>query len=228
MRPVLLAISIFMLAAGVLFLGLASSHVEVLSSPQAVIESSGPNPGRKQTRERPAAVTLTARSDALLSRQDAEESALKKVQADLEKYLRTLEPPITWKPSLEYIRNTLAKGQLKVIEVPLTEAEKQQFYLNSPGDIKSRHRVEDVIEITPPARREMVYFARQDRSEQRLLLLAPVLAGVVLLLLAASSYIHLDERSKGYYTGWLRIAAVGAIAACVAIGWWWFTQGPAQ
>ena len=47
---------------------------------------------------------------------------------------------------------------------------------------------------------------------QRLGWLARVVAGLVALLAAVAGYIRLEEWSKGYYTGWLKLAAAVAVA----------------
>jgi hypothetical protein len=47
-----------------------------------------------------------------------------------------------------------------------------------------------------------------------------VLAVLVLILAAVAGYIRADEWTRGYYTGRLRVLAVGAVAAGAAAVWW--------
>ena len=43
-------------------------------------------------------------------------------------------------------------------------------------------------------------------------LLGKIMAGLVLLLATISTYVRLDDYSKGYYSGWLRFASIVAAA----------------
>jgi hypothetical protein len=61
---------------------------------------------------------------------------------------------------------------------------------------------------------------RVDNVLDRLALAAKVLGTLVALLTVLTGYIRLDEFTKGFYTGWLRLAAVGLLAA-VGVGLWW-------
>jgi hypothetical protein len=51
-------------------------------------------------------------------------------------------------------------------------------------------------------------------------LLGKILVGLVALLAVVTGYIRLDDWTKGYYTGWLRLAAWG-ILAVVGTGLFW-------
>ena len=63
---------------------------------------------------------------------------------------------------------------------------------------------------------------RQVRSESRMLLLTKFLVGIVALLGAVAGYLRLEEMTKGYYTAWLRLAAIGFVSA-VGAGIWWIS-----
>ena len=63
---------------------------------------------------------------------------------------------------------------------------------------------------------------RQMRSESRMLVLAKMLAGFVAFLGAVAGYLRLEEMTKGYYTAWLRLAAIGFVTA-VGVGIWWIS-----
>jgi len=52
-----------------------------------------------------------------------------------------------------------------------------------------------------------------------MLLLGKILASLLVLLSAVVGYVRLDEWTKGFYTGWLRLAA--GVFAVVAAGLWW-------
>jgi hypothetical protein len=56
-------------------------------------------------------------------------------------------------------------------------------------------------------------------TRARMEFLIKLLACVVALLATVCGYIRLDEWSKGYYTKWLRLAALGCIGALAAVLW---------
>jgi hypothetical protein len=58
---------------------------------------------------------------------------------------------------------------------------------------------------------------RKQQVLQRQLLLGKGLAGLIALLAAVAGYLRLDEMTKGYYTNWLRVAAVGFVGAVGAV-----------
>jgi hypothetical protein len=53
----------------------------------------------------------------------------------------------------------------------------------------------------------------------RMVFLVKFLAGIVALLATVCGYLRLDEWSKGYYTKWLRLAAVGCVGAVTVLLW---------
>src|SRR5262249_56683635 len=61
--------------------------------------------------------------------------------------------------------------------------------------------------------------ARRTIVEHRQWWLAKILLGVVVFLGALSGYIRLEDATKGYYTGWLRLGLVGVLCA-VGAGLW--------
>lgn len=222
MRPVLLACSIFAGVAALACPSLTRTDVQDMRpATVAAADTVAPSPPRKQGKERTQPV-IEVRGSVKAYQDHAELDALVRTQIELEKYLRKLDPPVWWSPPVEFIR---AKARLTVTDVEITDPDYQQFLSDAGkevGEINSPKRAVVEIALTPAVRREMLYLARQDRSENRLLLLAPLLAGLVLLLMTVGAYIQLDEQTKGYYTGWLRVAALGMIAAVVGSGLWWF------
>jgi hypothetical protein len=135
---------------------------------------------------------------------DAIEEALVKAQEKVTAYLRGQNPPVEWTPSLPYIQTHLVKTQ------PWKE-ETKDF-----DQIGRMYRVQLEVEVTPSDLTKMVHWGREFRVHQRMFILAKVLAGLVVLLAAVSGYLRLDEYTKGYYTGWLRLAAVALVGAAGA------------
>jgi hypothetical protein len=62
-------------------------------------------------------------------------------------------------------------------------------------------------------------------TKSRMVFLVKILVGIVALLLTVCGYIRLDEWSKGYYTQWLKLAAVGCMVAVGLILWRLVAQG---
>jgi hypothetical protein len=82
-----------------------------------------------------------------------------------------------------------------------------------PADEFGRTYKADVkVELTQEQVKEMRAQARQQRVEQRQHWMGLGLAGVMSLLLVAAGYLRLEEATKGYYTGLLRLSALGVLA----------------
>jgi hypothetical protein len=139
---------------------------------------------------------------------DAKQEALQKAQIELVSYLRSLDPPLEWEPPLSYIDQHLAK---------LSKPDPPERDLGV-GQPVSRWQIK--VELTPRDRSDIQQQDREYRSQQRMLWLAKVLGGLVACFAAVAGYVHLDERTKGYYTNWLRLAAIGFVGA-VGAGLWY-------
>jgi hypothetical protein len=151
--------------------------------------------------------TFTVESAWMKNVEDAEQDALQEAQAHVAGYLRNLRPRIDWVPPGDYIQKRLVRKQ---------SVETKDF--GEDVGVMRRERLE--IEVAPRAVREMVRLDRENRSHERMVWLAKLLAGVVVALAAVAGYVHLDERTKGYYTTLLRVSAAGAVGAVAAALWW--------
>ncbi|HEY3227675.1 MAG TPA: hypothetical protein VGJ87_00560 [Roseiflexaceae bacterium] len=138
--------------------------------------------------------------------EDANQSALLEAQAALIGYLRSLDPPVEWTPSLKYIDQHLVK---------LKKCDTNDF----KEDVGVMKQVRIDMELTSADRRNIQLKDREFHSQERMLWLAKVLGGLVASFAALAGYVHLDERTKGYYTNWLRLAAFGFVAV-VGAGLW--------
>jgi hypothetical protein len=137
---------------------------------------------------------------------DANLEALEEARTKVLVYLRNLNPPVEWTPTRDYIQEKLVKQRedsTKVFDAP----------------VGLMHEVRLRVEVSPKDRAELLREDRHFRTEQRQLLLVQVLGGLLALLMAVAGYVRLDEWSKGYYTGWLRLATASLIGAAGA-GWW--------
>lgn len=144
--------------------------------------------------------TVTGRG---ATRKDAEEVALNEACNSVRSYLRS-EMGLRWNPSQNYLRQFI-----------LTQEKDRGFKYEGTRDIAELGRVHEVslaVDINPATRQNLV---RRDR----LVLFAQLLGIVVVLLGTVAVYVRFDELSKGYYTSWLRLGAIG-IAGAIGVGWW--------
>ncbi len=196
-------IFMLLLLCGVLVTGLrAASHPtarRVAHRRQAVVVVTNSPPADERLRH----WTVEGRGK---SAEDAEQDALEKAQGQVTTFLTNQNPPLEWAPSLNYVERLVTKRT----------PEEPEKYLR---DIGVTHQVRLDVELTSHQFDQMRDHDRQLRREHRLFWLAKILAVVVAVLAALAGYLRLDEATKGYYTTWLRLAAVG-FAAAVGVGAW--------
>ena len=136
--------------------------------------------------------------------QDGNEVALETAREEVREYLTRQDPGVQWTPSRDWVDKNLVKTrhqEVKNHEEPL---------LGEGYDVTLK------VEVGPKQYREILEKDREQRVQQRELLLARVLAGVVALLVAAVAYLRLDEATKGYYSLWLRLGALGLVGGVAA------------
>jgi hypothetical protein len=134
---------------------------------------------------------------------DARQMALERARREL---LASFDHALEWKPNLQYIDKNLVKDSTSLED--------------SEEPLKDWHGIRLAVEISRYELDAMLQNDRQLRSESRMLLLGKFLAGIVAFLGAVAGYLRLEEMTKGYYTAWLRLAAVGFVSA-VGAGIWW-------
>jgi hypothetical protein len=196
---------VFMLLmlCGVLATGLrAGPHPSARKGPskrQAIVVSTSPAPADERLRR----WSVQGRGK---SSEDAEQDALEKAQGQVTTFLTNQNPPLDWAPPLNYVERLVTKRT----------AEEPEKILHEIG---VTHQVRLDVELTAREYEHMRALDHKLRREHRLFWLAKVLALVVAVLAALAGYLRLDEATKGYYTTWLRLAAVG-FAAAIAAGAW--------
>jgi hypothetical protein len=158
--------------------------------------------------------------------EEAEDVALEIAAKKVHDYLVGRDPAAQWTPPPAYVKAHLLKG------APRTEPVKPEQA--GPG---VKFRVEVNLEVPPREYERLVARDQEYRKEQqeerqkqqrlamaqvkqqRLLILARVVAGLVAVCVALAVYLRLDEATKGSYTRWLRLAAVGFVGA-IGAGLW--------
>jgi hypothetical protein len=173
----------------------------------------------------------------------AKADALEQAQAKVIEYLLDQDPPITWAPPISFVKRELVKDinvpengeDFKGVEpkiLPINIDRHQAFeeiWETKDPVVKDLHRVSLNVTITQQAWQKILEEQHKDLQRQRtfvmnerMLFLLKFLGGLILLLATVAGYIRLDEWSKGYYTNWLRLAALSCVGGVVAAGWWLF------
>jgi hypothetical protein len=143
------------------------------------------------------------------TKEQAKDYALEKVTERVEKYLRRHARSLEWLPSKEYISDHFLKE-------PAERRKDEDQQVNR--EIKGKCW-EWKVEVSPQDWKDILRHDRDLRVHARMVLLGKILASLLVLLSAVVGYVRLDEWTKGFYTGWLRLAA--GLFAVVAVGLWW-------
>lgn len=133
---------------------------------------------------------------------DAWNSARIQAQQLVTDYFIQEGTPLTTAPSPEDVWPKLVKN--------LKPDEPKDF-----EDVGRMHRYTGEIHLTPSAKADLLKKDRQVQVKQRMVWLGKMLAALVVVLAAASGYLRLDDMTKGYYTAWLRVAALGFVGTGV-------------
>ena len=142
--------------------------------------------------------------------EEAEQAALDNAVEKVHAYLTEQEPSFQWLPSPEYVRDRLVKSR------------KNQTPEPRPEPVGVIYPVTLHVELDHSDQREMLEKDRDERILTRQKAIGKWLVVFVAFLTAITGYLRLDEATKGYYTGLLRLAAVTLIGG-VSAGLWWIS-----
>jgi hypothetical protein len=133
--------------------------------------------------------------------EDAEQLAIEEAYQDLCAYVDRELPNPKWTPSYDYFRRHL-----------MTSKQAEEALLpDDKGNVKVvAQQVSVTAELSPQSQKDLLH-------RGRMLLMLKILGAAVTGLIAVAGYIRIDELTKGYYTGWLRLAAVVGLGAAVLI-----------
>jgi hypothetical protein len=220
-----------MLARVLVFGALMTSliHSETLAQAQADGRTKPPKEGTKGVVSL-APVAKTVAGDPSASKEGAVQSALVKAREEIAKALKR---PLDQVPDVEYLRQHCLTG--------LEDAEDEKWKADAVDNkrvllfhdtfpeaevVRDAYQVRLRVELTERDFAEIAKKTEQAREDarrevvqQRQSWLAKVLLGVVVFLGSLSGYIRLEDATKGYYTGWLRLGLVGVLCA-VGAGLW--------
>jgi hypothetical protein len=208
--------------------------VLALARLHALPEAQADGRSKPRTGESPAS-TWIVQGEWRVTQDEAVASALDQASTRVAEYLKAQQPPFVWTPDTAYIREyllrDLTKDDVEDENVSLErEAVNGHWVLveekDFPGAIGTMRRVHLKVGVSVKDREDMRQFEDKARQElrqkvvwQRQTWLGKILLGVVLLLGAIAGYFRLDEATKGYYTGWLRLGVLGTIGAVGMLLW---------
>jgi hypothetical protein len=136
---------------------------------------------------------------------DAWRSAETQARLELIKHFRQQGLALERAPRVEDLRPMLTGALSK-------KPDPEEKFFEGVG-LMQRYVIE--LPVTPAMRSYLIQQDRQQRSQERMIWLGKILAGLVVLLAAAACYFRLDEWTKGYYTTWLRVGTAGFIGASI-------------
>jgi hypothetical protein len=130
----------------------------------------------------------------------AYDCALKDAQAKIASWATAEDPSLQWKPSLALVQRLVKKLERSEDDVNVEK-------------VGLMRQVSLEVEVTQNDVNNIQREAREFRSTDRMILLSKILAGLVAFFAAIAAYFRLEDATKGYYTNWLRLGALGFVAA---------------
>jgi hypothetical protein len=182
----------------------------VFSPPLSAGDKNGKN-GKNQKKHAWTSAEMTGADE---TREMAERMALVKARSALEEHLATQRPRVPRMPTLDYIRSHLVVEEPTFTGGP-EHPENEGKYVAA---LKIALDDQRFTELYDHARDEVIR-EREETARGRMFGLGKALAIVLAGLAAVTGYLRLEESTKGFYTAWLRIAAVSFVAA-VGAGIW--------
>jgi hypothetical protein len=150
-----------------------------------------------------------------LTEQEARQDAIKRARETLLTYLAEEGFSLRWEPTDRFM-DGLIKGWQPAREEQ--GEDKPVVDLKVAGLDKAQHWQAHFI-LASDGYGDLVAQEREYRADERMSILGKGLAGLVALLAAVAGYFRLEEATKGYYTAWLRVGAIGFVGA-VGAGLW--------
>ncbi len=181
------------------------------------------------------------KDDPLVNQNAAMDDALEKARDEVVLFLHDQKPGSKWTPKVTFIRDRLladlqekdvigrkdVKGELKEFLIDdRYRAVEETRTINDDGKESENRRVWIKVAINAEKWKQIQEENRlaeeKDRVKvmrNRMVFLVKFLAGLVALFGTICGYLRLDEWSKGYYTKWLRLAAVGCVGVVTVFLW---------
>jgi hypothetical protein len=153
---------------------------------------------------------LTVEGSLQTDEKKAYDDALDAAREELKAQLRVYKPDHHWDgPSRRQLDQFVVGRDTRTPET----LDKDDF-----KDLgKKVYRTRLTLEIPESFQQKMLKAIRLEEAGDRQLGLSRWMLGAIVLLLVFAAYFRLDDATKGYYSGWLKLAALGIVAA-VGVG----------
>jgi len=149
----------------------------------------------------------------------ARQVALRRAQEQIALILQEKFPGTQYLPTLDYINHNLVRSSREEVVADLV-GNGQARPVEPPDVTDDMRRWILEVEVTNDLLAQAEKFEREQQVGDRMAFLGRLVAVLVLLLGAVAAYIRAVEWTRGYYTGRLRVLAVGAVAAGTAAVIW--------
>jgi hypothetical protein len=139
---------------------------------------------------------------------DAEQDAYEKARDQIAVYLHERIPDLEWPLTTGYVREHLQNEYQPVPDKDLG------------GNLGSLKRVHLQVQLRPDDLRNILQQDHRFHMENRVIWLGRILAAILAVLGTLALYLRVDEASKGYYTGLLKLAAITLLLGAAASLWY--------
>src|SRR5438105_10071198 len=146
--------------------------------------------------------------------EDADRNALRDARTKIFEHFQQKGVQLEFDLTLDYIGNRLVKQRTELEPQPL---DPDHQVAGAKLGVARQRKLR--VELTSRDESEILAQDRQVRVQHLQMFLFKVLAGILARLAAVSVYFRLEEATKGYYTGWLRVAAAGLVVGVGACLW---------
>lgn len=161
---------------------------------------------REPQRRQDGSVLRTVTGRRYATPQESVDDALRQAAYEARKYLEQAAPrPVRWEVPVSFVQDRLVQDQY------VAQVDWEAEGVDSPPFAEPMYQAHLLIELTPEKRQTLSQMWQEDVLGQRIRWLAAGSAFVLVLLAALAGYLRLDEATRGYYSGRLKLAAVAVV-----------------
>jgi hypothetical protein len=167
---------------------------------------------RKPQRSRDGSVMQTLTGRRYATPQQALDDALRQAAEEARNYLQQAAPrPVQWKVPLSFVQDRLVQDQF------VSQVDWDAEGVDSPPFAEPMYQAHVLVELTPAKRDALLRMWREEVLGERIRWLAAGSAFVLVLLATLAGYLRLDEATRGYYSGRLKLVAVVVVGVAALV-----------
>lgn len=186
--------------------------IEVQALPAQTAELADAEPlvpawvGQEPQRRQDGSVVRTVTGRRYATPPESVDDALRQAAEEARQYLQQAAPrPVRWEVPVSYVQDHLVRDQF------VTEVNWEAEGVDSPPFAEPMFQTHLLLELTPKQRDALLGMWQEDVLVERIRWLAAGSAFVLVLLATLAGYLRLDEATRGYYSGRLKLAAVAVV-----------------